>query len=122
MRAVPCERKGSRVSGMAYAYRYHTDSEGKDDLQKRLEEAESMRYIQASIAMLTGGCEICKHAEGLFCIVHKRPVKTGDSRCTDFARRLPEDPREASRAQAERFVRETLGLSQKNLKRVIGES
>lgn len=105
---------------MAYAHGYRVDSESKDGAQAELEEVETMRYIQASIAMLTGGCEVCKNAEGFFCVVHKHPVKAGDTRCADFARRLPEDPRRASREQAERFISETLGLSRKNLKRVTG--
>ena len=106
---------------MAYAYRYRVDSESKEEVQAELEEVETMRYIQASIAMLTGGCEVCKNAEGLFCVVHKHPVKSGDTRCADFTRRLTVDPRKASRAQAEQFISETLGLSGKNLKRVTGD-
>ena len=112
---------GSSARDMAYAHRYRVDSEVKEGIQAELEQVETMRYIQASIDMLTGGCEICKNAEGLFCVVHKHPVKAGDARCDDFVRRLPEDPRKASRAQSEQFISETLCLSKKNLRRFTGE-
>ncbi len=103
---------------MAYSYRYRVESVERTEQQSELERFESLRYVQSSIALLTGGCEICRNAEGLFCVKHKHTVKAGDPRCPDFARRFPEDPQLVSRAQAEQIVRETLGLTGRSLKRV----
>ncbi len=108
------------MKGSAYQFKFHKDPEVTDGPQGELEQFESLRALQASIALLTGGCEICVNARGLYCLKHRHPVKPGDPRCADFSRRFPEDPRAASKAEAERLVRDRLGLSAKVAKRVIG--
>ncbi len=110
------------MTSTAYAFRYHQDSESRTDVQRELQELETLRYLQNSIALLTGGCEICTNANGFYCAKHQHPVKAGDPRCSDFSRRFPSDPREVTKAEAERLVREKLGLSPKAVKRVIGEA
>ena len=79
-----------------------------------------MRFLQASIAALMGACEVCVYNVGQVCARHKHLVKVGDRRCADFARRFDERPEQATKAQAERFIRDTLGLSEKSLNRIMG--
>ncbi len=107
--------RGRRIS---YEYRHHYEPQGKEETQNELAIAEGMRNIAASIALLTGGCEICKHAEAQFCKIHHHTVHAGDPRCEFFARRFSEDPERAARAQAQAFVNQTLGISKEYLRRV----
>ncbi len=108
--------EGSRRAGSEY--RYHYEPQSRRKVEDELALAEDMRYIAASIALLTGGCEICKNAEAQFCKVHHHPVHAGDPRCESFARRFPEDPERAAKAQAQAFVNQTLGISKEYLRRV----
>jgi len=107
---------------MTFTYRYHQSHRDKQDAQREVEEAETLQYLMASIETLTGGCEICVHNEAQFCAKHRHPVKDGDPRCADFARRFTEKPEETSRAQSEKLIRDYLGLSEKSLNRIIGGS
>jgi hypothetical protein len=76
-------------------------------------QIEDLKYIKETILALTGGCEICSFSVGPFCNKHRRAIKPGDPRCVDFARRFPDDPRAASRAQVRDYVTSTLGVSDK---------
>jgi hypothetical protein len=107
-----------RGTSASYSYRFHSDQLLEKDRQSELALAQDMKYIADTIANLTGGCEICKNQIGLFCQVHHRPVHAGDTRCDDFARRFPEDPEHAAKAQAQAYVNQTLGLSKRNLRRM----
>jgi hypothetical protein len=99
------------------------EAQGNSDAEREISQFEDMRYIEQTILRLTGGCEICQYAVGPFCKKHGRPINPGDSRCNDFARRLPEDPRAASKAQVRQFVYGTLGVKNKRtVKRLTGAS
>ena len=107
-----------RRASASYSYRFHSEPVDGRDLQTELALAQDMRYIADTIATLTGGCEICKNQLGLFCQVHHHPVQAGDTRCDAFARRFPEDPERAAKAQVQAYVNQTLGISKRNLRRV----
>ena len=114
---------GGESPHAGYSYAYHVEGGGAGDSASEAQQAEDMRYIQETILTLTGGCEVCQHSVGPFCKKHKHPIEPGDPRCEDFARRLPEDPDSASRAQARRFVKDTLGIrDERSVDRLIGTS
>jgi hypothetical protein len=99
--------------------RDHQGGSEREDLEKERSQAETLRYIEATISALTGGCEICIHSAGPYCKKHQRPVRAGDPRCEEFARRFPEDPEEAARAQARKIVTDTLGVSTRYAGRLV---
>jgi hypothetical protein len=84
-------------------------------------QIEVLLSIRDSLAELTGGCEVSKFAEGLFCLKHGRPVETGEVRCDSFVRRRSyaggEDP---TKRQIEDYVRGVLGIKTgKNFRRLV---
>lgn len=93
-----------------YSYDYHERASSLDDAQVEASRIEDLRYIEETILTLTGACEICQYSTGPFCNKHKHEIKPGDPRCPDFARRLPEDPKKASKAQVQQYVNNTLGV------------
>ena len=82
-----------------------------------------MRYISETILLLTGGCEVCQFSVGPFCKKHNRPIKPGDPRCEQFARRFSGDPEEASHGQVRKYIGDTLGIKdKKNVTRLTGRA
>jgi hypothetical protein len=104
-----------------FVYLHHWEEKSTDEANTEAAQIEDMRYIRETILLLTGGCEVCKHSVGPFCKLHGRPIDIGDPRCADFARRFPEDPESASRAQVQKYVNDTLGIREKrNSRRLTG--
>jgi hypothetical protein len=102
-------------------YTYRPEAQGINDAESEVSQFEDMRYIQETILRLTGGCEICQYSAGPFCKKHRHPIQPGDPRCSDFARRFPEDPETASKVQVRHFVSDTLGIKdKKTVKRLTG--
>lgn len=81
-------------TGIRPRYRYHFVMEGNDvrgtSSEPTREEAQD--FVNASLGLLTGGCELCLHNERMFCQKKNRQVKLGDSRCEYFARRPSAKP------------------------------
>jgi len=48
---------------------------------------EVQDFVNASLGLLTAGCEQCVYSERLFCQKLGRPVKVKDTRCEFFRRR-----------------------------------
>ncbi len=94
-----------------YSHRYRQEATNLREAQSEASEAQDLRYVRDTILLLTGGCEICQHSTGPFCQKHAHAIKLGDPRCDDFARRIPDDPQKASRAQVQRFVNGALGIT-----------
>jgi len=114
---------GDAKPPFGYSYVYHREARKGDEAQPDASQAEDMRYIRETILLLTGGCEVCTHSVGPFCKKHSHPIQIGDPRCGDFARRFPENPETASRAQARQFVNDTLGIKdRRNVRRLAGEA
>ena len=112
---------GGEATRHGYTYPYHRDEAVLDEARTEASRAQDLRYVRDTILLLTGGCEVCQHSVGPYCKKQGRPIKPGDPRCEYFARRLPDDPREASRAQVERFVNESLGVAdQRYARRLTG--
>jgi len=108
-------------SPSGYSYTYRRDVESLEQARLEASQAEDLRYLEESILLLTGACEICQLATGPYCTKHKRPIKLGDPRCEFFTRRLPEDPEKASRNQVQRYVNEKLGIKNKDsVRRLVG--
>ena len=106
-----------------FAVSYHWDEGDLNEAKSEASLAEDMRYINETILILTGGCEICQYSVGPFCKKHGRPIKPGDPRCEDFVRRFPEDPRNASNAQVREYVAEILGIRDKrSARRLTGSA
>ena len=106
-----------------YSYSYHGEAGNSDDTASEAKQAADLKYINDTILLLTGGCEICQHSVGPFCQKHKHRIQIGDPRCADFERRLPEDPRQKSRAQVRQYVSERLGVTDgKSVSRLTGVS
>jgi len=113
--------EGDRSVG--YSYVYHREAGNRDEAQFDPSLAEDMRYIRETILILTGGCEVCMYSVGPLCKKHGHTIQIGDPRCGDFARRFPENPETASRAQVRQFVGNTLGIKdRRNVRRLEGEA
>ncbi len=95
--------------GGPYRYAYHTSV--RSDEGPSLSEVETLRAIQASLMLLTAGCEVCQYSTGGFCNKHRRHFSPGDPRCEYFARRFKEDPDKATRDQIQSFVNRALGIT-----------
>ncbi len=109
------------AGGERIPYRYTYSREQRDEQGPEFSEVETLRAIQASLQLLTGGCEICQNATGSFCRKHRRSFSPGEPRCDFFVRRLPEDPRKASKAQVQEFVNGVLGITdERTARRLIG--
>jgi hypothetical protein len=97
------------------------DTQALDEARLEASEVEDLRYIKETIYLLTGGYEICQHSTGPYCNKHRRPIKPGDPRCEFFARRLPEDPDKARRAQERHILNERFGISEdRSVRRLTG--
>ena len=51
------------------------------------EKKEMQNYVNATLGLMTAGCEVCSHSKGLFCDKLGRQVNLGDPRCEYFERR-----------------------------------
>ena len=65
------------------------DGASRDDIQ---------RFVNASLGMLTGGCEMCEFARrnnspALFCEKNKSPVNWGAPRCEYFIPSVAQPPK-----------------------------
>ena len=48
---------------------------------------EMQRFVNATLGLMTGGCEVCAHFDRLYCTVLKKQVRVGTPRCEHFVRR-----------------------------------
>ena len=62
-------------------------AEGSEMTQKEIQE-----FVNSSLGLMTGGCELCEHYDRLFCKKLGRPVKVGEGRCEYFTRRPSKGP------------------------------
>jgi len=52
-----------------------------------LTQKEIQEFVDASLGLMTGGCEQCVNSQGQFCLKLGRPVKAQDASCDFFTRR-----------------------------------
>jgi len=74
-----------------YAFRYSLRAEDPQSYDFGASRDEIQQFVNASLGMLTGGCEMCEFAHrnnspALFCEKKKSPVNWGAPRCEYFIR------------------------------------
>jgi hypothetical protein len=72
---------------LRYRYRFWSGPNGSGSESSEESKKEVQQFVNASLGLLTAGCEICVHSQRLFCERLRRPARIGDSRCEYFARR-----------------------------------
>ena len=91
------------------------------------EEMIVLKSIRETLLEITGGCEVCQRSvssqpgEELFCTVHNRPGKRGDSRCEFFSRKprrsdLAAEPKTLARE----YLGRTYGMGNQSIQRLTG--
>ena len=68
---------------LSFFQRARTAEDDLDDHEKK----EIQSFVNATLGLMTAGCEVCKYSNGPYCDKLRRPVKLGDSRCQLFERR-----------------------------------
>ena len=74
-----------------YAYSFRVSAEDRSSFDFEASRDEIQDFVNASLGMLTGGCEMCEFAHrnnspALFCGKKKSPVNWGATRCEYFIR------------------------------------
>lgn len=77
---------------LKYNYRFNLSAEDRPTLGPQEYTEDMQRFVNASLGLLTGGCELCAYARSnnspaLFCEQKKFPVNWGSPRCELFERR-----------------------------------
>ena len=82
-----------------YVFSFRLRAEDPSSPSFGADRDEIQEFVEASLGMLTGGCEVCEYAHrnnspALFCEKKKSPVNWGGPRCEQFVRALaqPRDP------------------------------
>ncbi len=107
---MPLGRSAVRLAMTGARYRYRHSWEASPEESQEQAGVETLVQIQESIRLLTGGCEICRHSDGTYCMKLRRHFDPGDPRCEFFSGRFQEDPTECAKAQAREFVYDKLGI------------
>jgi hypothetical protein len=81
------DRRNSRYS---YTYNFVAQDQRSPSSGEASGE-DAQRFVNASLGLMMGGCEICAHAHyssppALFCEKRKTPVLWGSPRCELFSR------------------------------------
>ena len=71
-------RSADRPARMADAGRGASPDASREEVQ---------RFVNATLGVMTGGCELCIHSDRLYCTKLKKQVRAGTPRCESFARR-----------------------------------
>ena len=71
-----------------YSYTLRLEAGGQVSTESsELTKKEIQEFVDASLGLMTGGCEQCVHSQGQFCEKLGQPVKGQDARCDFFTRR-----------------------------------
>jgi hypothetical protein len=106
-----------------YRYEFWKGSRSPSQSEEvREADMETLLLIRDSLKEMTGGCEICRHSEGLICTVHWRSVKADDPRCDSFVRRTNyESGEDTAKKVIQQYVNGILGIRDvKSVKRLTG--
>ena len=81
-----------------YTFRYSVRAEDPQSFDFGTSRDEIQEFVNASLGMLTGGCETCEFAHrnnspALFCEKKKSPVNWGAPRCEYFIRSATQPPK-----------------------------
>jgi len=73
----------------AYTFRLRAEDPSSPDFVADRDEMQS--FVNASLGLLTGGCELCQFAHhnnspAMFCEKKKSPINWGNPRCEQFVR------------------------------------
>jgi len=87
----------SQRSQTAYTYRFKMRAEDMNSFDTDVSRDEIQQFVNASLGMMTGGCEMCEFAHhnnspALFCEKKKSPVNWGATRCEYFIRSATQTP------------------------------
>ena len=87
-------RPGSKTK---YAYSFRQSAEDRNSYDSDASRDEIQEFVNASLGLLTGGCEMCEFAHrnnspALFCEKKKSPVNWGSPRCEYFIRSAARPP------------------------------
>jgi len=74
-----------------YTYRFSMRADDPNTFGADASRDEIQQFVNASLGMMTGGCEMCEFAHhnnspALFCEKRKSPVNWGGPRCEYFIR------------------------------------
>jgi len=74
-----------------YSYTFRLRAEDPTSLDSCASRDEIQLFVNTSLGMLTGGCELCKYAHynnspAMFCEKKKFPINWGSPRCEEFVR------------------------------------
>ena len=78
-------------SQQKYSYNFRLKAEDPTSPDFVPDRDEMQLFVNASLGLLTGGCELCQYAHynnspALFCEKKHSPINWGDSRCEQFVR------------------------------------
>ena len=81
-----------------YTFRYSVEADDPQSYDFGASRDEIQQFVNASLGMLTGGCEMCEFAHrnnspALFCERRKAPVNYGAPRCEYFIRSAAQPPK-----------------------------
>jgi hypothetical protein len=74
-------------SGLRYRYVYTQHLADSTSEFGEASKDEIQRFVNASLGLMTGGCEVCQYSRRMYCEKFRRPINVGDVRCESFARR-----------------------------------
>jgi hypothetical protein len=74
-----------------YAYSFRQRAEDPNSFDAAVSRDEIQQFVNASLGLMTGGCEACEFAHrnnspAMFCEKKKSPVNWGSPRCDYFIR------------------------------------
>ena len=74
-----------------YAYSFRVRADDSSSSTFGADRDDIQMFVNASLGLLTGGCEVCQYAHrnnspALFCEKKKSPVNWGSPRCEQFVR------------------------------------
>jgi hypothetical protein len=80
-----------QISQEAYSYTFRLKAEDSSSPDFVSDRDEMQMFVNATLGLLTGGCELCQYAHfnnspSLFCEKKRSPINWGSPRCESFVR------------------------------------
>lgn len=76
-----------------YKYTFSRNANFHDSESGIGSRKEMQDFVNATLGLMTGGCEICVYSNRLYCEKCKKLVRAGQARCEFFVRRPAAEPR-----------------------------
>jgi hypothetical protein len=84
-------------SEQRYSYNFRVRAEDPTSPNHVSDRDEMQLFVNATLGLLTGGCELCQYAHfnnspALFCEKKHSPINWGNARCEQFVRAPTQAP------------------------------